>query len=297
MTASTAATLGKRSVPKLQLIYFLITLSGIVATLCGLYLSHLAIDVFQRNLHNAPVYDLESLGSSMLRSRASDVINLMIVEGDKPASSDLVSELTNANATFVDETQKLSAVLPKYFSNEDRQRVESLIADINVRMTTMVDTAKAWRGRADMAALNQQHQELRVVIKQFDDMVAASRIALVAAALERIKSLRTYEYVIGGLLLLVISAGGYYGLFIGRVMRRKFEELEKAHIDLAESHEQALAFAKEIQIVNNDMGDLNRKLNENLTKLREAQDEAVRKGKMAHLGNLTATVAMNYAIP
>ncbi len=51
------------------------------------------------------------------------------------------------------------------------------------------------------------------------------------------------------------------------------------------------AFAKEIQLVNNDMGDLNRKLNENLTKLREAQDEALRKGKMAHLGNLTATVA------
>jgi signal transduction histidine kinase len=36
---------------------------------------------------------------------------------------------------------------------------------------------------------------------------------------------------------------------------------------------------------------LNKQLNENLTKLREAQDEVLRKGKMAQLGNLTATVA------
>ena len=162
---------------------------------------------------------------------------------------------------------------------------------MNAGLGAMISTAKTWRGSTDLLRLNQQHQELRNSIKLFDDMVSASRIGLVDSAQARIKSLRVYEYVIGGLLILVISAGGYYGLFIGKVMRRKFEEIEKAHVDLAESHEQALAFAKEIQLVNNDMGDLNRKLNENLTKLREAQDEALRKGKMAHLGNLTATVA------
>ena len=39
------------------------------------------------------------------------------------------------------------------------------------------------------------------------------------------------------------------------------------------------------------MGTLNRQFTDNITKLREAQDEALRKGKMAQLGNLTATVA------
>lgn len=291
MTASTAAKLGKRSVPRLQLIYFLITLSGIVATLCGIYLSHLSIEVFQRSLYNAPVYDLESLGSSVLRNRASDIMNLMIVEGEKPASPYTLKELESQHDAFLAHTGKLKKLVPKYFGGADRDRVSGLIDGMNDRMGAMVEDARDWHGTVDLVRLNQQHQELRVAIKQFEDMVTASRIGLVNAAQDHIKSLRIYEYVIGGLLTLVISAGGYYGFFIGKVMRRKFEELEKAHVDLAESHEQALAFAKEIQLVNNDMGDLNRKLNENLTKLREAQDEALRKGKMAHLGNLTATVA------
>ena len=61
--------------------------------------------------------------------------------------------------------------------------------------------------------------------------------------------------------------------------------------ELASSHEQALTFSHEIQNVNSEMGTLNRQLTDNITKLREAQDEALRKGKMAQLGNLTATVA------
>ena len=39
------------------------------------------------------------------------------------------------------------------------------------------------------------------------------------------------------------------------------------------------------------MATLNRQLSDNILQLREAQDEALRKGKMAQLGNLTATVA------
>ena len=117
MTASTAATLGKRSVPKLQFIYFLITLSGIVATLCGIYLSHLSIEVFERSLYNAPVYDLESLGSSVLRNRASDAMNLMIVEGDKPVSAATSAyNWTVQRDAFMAHTQKLRGLLPKYFA-------------------------------------------------------------------------------------------------------------------------------------------------------------------------------------
>jgi signal transduction histidine kinase len=74
-------------------------------------------------------------------------------------------------------------------------------------------------------------------------------------------------------------------------MKRKFTEMERTNRHLDEAHQQAMAFSKEIQTVNSDMGILNRQLSENLSKLREAQDDALRKGKMAQLGNLTATVA------
>mgnify|MGYP001209462858 CR=1 FL=1 len=58
---------------------------------------------------------------------------------------------------------------------------------------------------------------------------------------------------------------------MGRLLKRKFIELEKAHNELAYSHEQALTFSQEIQTVNSEMGTLNRQLTDNITKLREAQ--------------------------
>jgi signal transduction histidine kinase len=106
-----------------------------------------------------------------------------------------------------------------------------------------------------------------------------------------VTELRNYEFYIGVLMALVICTVAFYGQFMGRLLKRKFVELEKTHSELAASHQQALLFSQEIQNVNNEMGTLNRQLNENITKLREAQDEALRKGKMAQLGNLTATVA------
>jgi hypothetical protein len=47
MLATTAGNLSKYSRSKLQLIYFLIASSNIMATLCGLYLSHVAIGIYQ----------------------------------------------------------------------------------------------------------------------------------------------------------------------------------------------------------------------------------------------------------
>ena len=112
-----------------------------------------------------------------------------------------------------------------------------------------------------------------------------------------VTKLRNYEFYIGVLMALVICTVAFYGQFMGRLLKRKFVELEKTHSELAASHEQALLFSQEIQNVNSEMGTLNRQLNENITKLREAQDEALRKGKMAQLGNLTQPLPMNCETP
>jgi signal transduction histidine kinase len=142
-----------------------------------------------------------------------------------------------------------------------------------------------------LARINDHFNKIRSEVSRIDSLVLSVRSQSIQNQQKAVNDLRIYEYVVGTLLLLVMCAGAYYGLFIGKVMKRKFEELEKAHADLEESHEQALAFAREIQSVNQDMGSLNTKLHENIAKLKEAQDEALRKGKMAQLGNLTATVA------
>jgi signal transduction histidine kinase len=52
-----------------------------------------------------------------------------------------------------------------------------------------------------------------------------------------------------------------------------------------------MAFAAQLQAINDDVTKLNRELADNMRKLEAAQDEIIRKGKLAQLGQLTATVA------
>ncbi len=291
MTVSKAAASGKRSVPKLQFIYFLITISGIVATLCGLYLSHLAIEVFQKSFYHAPVYELESLGTRKMLNDASQAVSILISSEAGEAAVQLKQKVQAPMQAFTAAREQVTKLAPKYFGGEEQQKVIAMLQSMDRCMSQIVALAGNWQagsGPRDATAL---FQKLQAEANQIDVLVTALRASAIEKEKAAVKSLRNYEYVVGGLILLVMSSGGYYGFFIGKVMKRKFEELEKAHGDLEESHEQALAFAREIQSVNQDMGKLNVQLHENIAKLKEAQDEVLRKGKMAQLGNLTATVA------
>jgi signal transduction histidine kinase len=81
-----------------------------------------------------------------------------------------------------------------------------------------------------------------------------------------------------------------YGLWVGRIMKAKFTELELAR---AESQ----SFAVDLQRVNSDLSTVNHNLADNMRKLSEAQDEIIRRGKLAQLGRLTAAVARELRNP
>lgn len=69
------------------------------------------------------------------------------------------------------------------------------------------------------------------------------------------------------------------------------ESLEAAEGAARRAEAEARAFAAQLQAAHKDVTDLNVELGNKIEKLREAQDEIVRKGKLAQLGQLTATVA------
>jgi signal transduction histidine kinase len=92
------------------------------------------------------------------------------------------------------------------------------------------------------------------------------------------------QYLIGGCILLMILFVCIYAHFVGKILKRKYLELEA-------SEAQSVAFAGKLQEVNDDVTKLNVELAQNVQHLKEAQDEIVRRGKMAQLGQLTATVA------
>ncbi len=92
------------------------------------------------------------------------------------------------------------------------------------------------------------------------------------------------QYAVGSFIVVLISCVFAYGVFVGKVLRHKYADLERAHSESAE-------FNGKLQQVNDDVTRLNAALAQNIEDLKSAQDEIITKGKMAQLGQLTATVA------
>jgi signal transduction histidine kinase len=82
-----------------------------------------------------------------------------------------------------------------------------------------------------------------------------------------------------------------------RLRRRQMAALSAAHDRAVEAETEAREMAAEVQRVNDEIVSLNAELDANITRLRQAQDEIIRKGKMAQLGQLTATIAHDIRNP
>ncbi len=78
---------------------------------------------------------------------------------------------------------------------------------------------------------------------------------------------------------------------------KQSQQLRKAKSASDMAGQEARELATQLQEMNGDIADLNKELNANMRKLRETQDDVIRKGKMAQLGQLTATVAHDIRNP
>jgi signal transduction histidine kinase len=292
MLATTAAGLGKYSRSRLQLIYFLIATSNISATLCGLYLSHVAISIYQTSTENAAAFDAKLNDSAKLQRAALDAHLAYVSSTDAEALVRAKARIASQAIAFRRTAAQFDANLATFLEPSQSKPARAQLAAMGAAMTELESiSAFDMTATGRMARFNATYERFQASAHELDDLISQAKTVVAAKTNEQIGSLRNYELLVYALLALVISCGVYFGYFIGKVLERKFSELEKKNVELEEAHEQALAFSREIQVVNGDMGQLNRQLNENLTKLREAQDEVLRKGKMAQLGNLTATVA------
>jgi signal transduction histidine kinase len=106
-----------------------------------------------------------------------------------------------------------------------------------------------------------------------------------------VRSLKRYEFVIAGVVLFMVAGITTYGHYIGRLIRKNHREISEAYDRLEASRADTLAFAARLQTVNEDVTRLNNELSAKMRQLQDAQEENIRKGKLAQLGQLTATVA------
>ena len=292
---------GQNSWPRVQFVYFLIAAFNLVAIFCGLYLSHLVIGVYQASVSESAFFDRQLTSSWVIADAASDAQSGFVTALNVKTLGQAQSIFKSKTYEFRQEINRLRAQLPLHFEELPAKRALALLRQMDTTMSEiekladkvvfLINTGDGAAAQAAVTRIVERYSSLRYNIKDLNQLVGRVKLKAADDAAATVTKLRNYEFYIGVLMAFVICTVAFYGQFMGRLLKRKFIELEKAHNELASSHEQALTFSHEIQNVNSEMGILNRQLTDNITKLREAQDEALRKGKMAQLGNLTATVA------
>ena len=292
---------GPNSWPRVQFVYFLIAAFNLVAIFCGLYLSHLVIGVYQANVTESAFFDRQLVSSWVIADSVADAHSEYVKVLSTKAPAQARSMFKSKTYEFRQEVNRLRAQIPLHTDEKPANKALGLLRRMETAMTEIekhaqkidlfVEAGDNEAAQAAVTRIVERYSSLRFSIKDLNQLIGRMKLNSVEEANRTIAKLRNYEFYIGVLMAFVICAVAFYGQFMGRLLKRKFIELGNAHNELASSHEQALTFSHEIQNVNSEMGTLNRQLTDNITKLREAQDEALRKGKMAQLGNLTATVA------
>lgn len=142
-----------------------------------------------------------------------------------------------------------------------------------------LDQSSVQLGRSSLAARNLLQSIVdmgRIADGHTDDIVKAGKESFAFST--------RLQYIIGGLILVMVLMVVTYAHFVGKLLRGKFDELAKAHASTGE-------FAGRLHRVNDEVTRLNMELAANVKRLTEVQTEILRKGKMAQLGHLTATVA------
>jgi len=282
-------------------VHFLITAFNLAAIFSSLYLSNLLIDVYRTNVNASLFFDRQLATAWIIADSAADAQAEYIRVLDTKASEQAQQVFSSKVVEFRTEINRLRSGMPAQFGVMPTKRALRLMRQMD---TTMIDIEKLTRNVATavnagdtigtqraVTRIVERYASLRYNIKDLYQLISLVKMKAAENTNAYIVKLNKYGFYIGLLMAMVICTIALSGQFMGRLLKRKFIELEKAHNELASSHEQALSFSREIQNVNSEMGTLNRQLTDNITKLREAQDEALRKGKMAQLGNLTATVA------
>jgi signal transduction histidine kinase len=301
MFGKEAAGLGQKTWSKMQVLYFLIAFANLAATLCGLYLGHLLISIHQKSVAQTEIFDQQLKASFVIIDAASDTQAVYARSLDSNVYDQAQAMLESKAIGYHEGSALIRAQIPTLYDAESGQKGVALLDAMDSTMAGLEKFSKdisllSSQGKNEDAHatannLVEGYSALKLKIDELTELIESVKMKSAAAVSARVNVLRTYEFYIGAFLALVILCGAIYGYSMGRILKRKFAEMERTNRHLDEAHQQAMAFSKEIQTINSDMGTLNRQLSDNLTKLREAQDDALRKGKMAQLGNLTATVA------
>ncbi len=299
MASAAPAPAAKSRWLRILVIYYVLAVLAVAATAGGVVFTRWMSVAHEQALvaeeesarARASVSRLQALTSDM-QALAMQGIALRSAEGEKQA---MTNKATEFRFTLSDLGQSLRRDLAGEASAR-AERLLSVIAEGEEQFTTTMRLSleALAKGKAlddEIPSLSSRIVLLQARIADLSRLMAVNQSARDVARAATATWVRRMEITASGLAALVVLLLSAYARWMGQHLRRKYQELSRTHQHLEEAHEQALAFAREIDATNRSVVSLNKQLADNVKALRDAQDEILRKGRMASLGQLIATVA------
>lgn len=320
LSGSGSGQLAKPNWTRVHLIYFALAAFDLLAIATGLWLSNYTKEKFEQSIASIEGVEFLTSQAADLHDLAGQLLgpaNDIFAEHD-PAKAQ--SDLNAFEAAFFEKVseeslksaieQQIGRKIPEAADDSPEQMATysdalgldiSLIeaferAEAEIRTYARLVTATAGHaiaayknGNIELAAVHMQKSDaagrrLQTAILQLGSLADKHLANVITQSKDSFSFATTVQYIIGGAIFAMVLMVIVYGHSVGKLLRRKYDEIEAAH-------ESAASLAGELQLVNEDISKLNTDLFANMKKLTEAQDEMLRRGKMAQLGQLTATVA------
>jgi signal transduction histidine kinase len=305
---------------KVHLVYFALAAFDLIAIMLGLWLSHYTGNKFQESMASVQGVQFIKVHAAHMQELASELSrptnDIFAERNPDKALADLKAARDNFEAyvsekNFMAMIEKLTG---KSFGegqgpNVSQVKIISQVLNIDAFVVEAFEEKEdeirdqaaeifdfseqsiaAFRsGDITAAALKMQHSD------QVSRGLTQSINALALAADKDLRKIiedsqrsfafaKMMQYIIGSGILLMVGMVLAYGHFVGKLLRQKFQELQKAQVASDQ-------FNLQLHAMNDDISKLNIDLKNKMASLKEAQDEIVRKGRMEQLGQLTATIA------
>lgn len=292
---------GGKSHSRVHLVYFVLATFDILAVLAGLLLSNHFASVFERTVEFRQGWD--KIFSEMWQ------LNDLVMDTGAPLievfeAGDPVGKSRQFEQNLRTVATTIASLQQEIIASGKAEVGQDVLAALLVAQNTLKITAEHGRlafsnyynGSISKAAryMSLTQGSAHELKHQFQGALASILVLThnhEKDSVNGVRALKRYELLIALFILFMVACVTTYGHYIGKLIKRNHQEITGAYDRLKVSRADTLAFAARLQTVNEDVTRLNQELAANMKQLEQAQDENIRKGKLAQLGQLTATVA------
>ncbi len=301
--AARADTMSNKSQgwPRIHFVYFALATLDVLAIIAGLLLSHRVITSYELGLERTAQFErgvnLLRNASDLLAETQTDVAAALYSVNVSFERSSFLGKINDARGFVERVPGELSDLLPEKagarFSGLLLKAQKSIdaVEKNGMMIFSRVEGAEPHEAAMAMRQTSSRYVSLRYAMRDLNQYLVINLAGLRQADHAALDSLRTYEYLLGGLVVFIILCVVAYGHYVGALMKRKFTELQLALGRSEAAEKEATSSAASLRDINDEIVRLNNDLSRNMKALGDAQEELVRKGRMEQLGQLTATIA------